>query len=57
MARPVYMQVVLAWLLVFTQRSVLHIAVHVTSTISGQPSQRHGLTGKLSLDVIQLLLQ
>jgi hypothetical protein len=49
-------QEVLAWLLVFTQRSVLHIAVHVTSTTSGQRSQRYGLTGKLSLHVIQLLL-
>jgi hypothetical protein len=50
-----YMQEVLAWLLVFTQRSVLHIAVHVTSKTSDQRSQRHGLTGKLSFDVIQPL--
>jgi hypothetical protein len=57
MAGHACMQEVLAWLLVFTQRSVLHIAVHVASKTSGQRSQRHGLTGKLSFDVIQLLLQ
>jgi hypothetical protein len=51
------MQDILAWLMVITQRSVLHTCVHITSRTSGQRIQQHGLTGKLSLKVIQPLLK
>jgi hypothetical protein len=44
-------------ILVTTQRSVLHTCVHVTLRTSGQRIQQHGFTGKLFLDVIQLLLR